>query len=71
MLASDDDVFMLAAALAYYFFFSIFPLLVFVLAMASLLPVQGLEAWLLSNAQLSGEELVRVRGLRCRHGGSL
>ena len=53
MRASDDDVFMLAAALAYYFFFAIFPMLVFVLAMASLLPVQGLEAWLLSNAQLS------------------
>src|SRR5689334_8659851 len=49
----NDDIATVAAALAYYFLFAIFPLLIFVLALASLLPLQGLEAWLLDNARQS------------------
>src|SRR5262249_37276868 len=41
----------LAAALSYYFFFSLFPFLLFLLALVTLLPgVHGLEDWLLSRA---------------------
>jgi len=49
----EDDVATMAAALAYYFFFAIFPMLLFVLALASMLPLQGLEGWLLENARQS------------------
>jgi membrane protein len=49
----EDDILTSAAALAYYFFFAIFPLLLFVLALASLLRVPGLEQWLLENARQS------------------
>ena len=49
----EDDISTTAAALAYYFFFSIFPLLLFVLALTTVLPIHGLEAWLLENAQRS------------------
>lgn len=48
----NDDL-SAAAALAYYFLLSIFPFLLFVLAVTSLLPLQGLEAWLLDNARQS------------------
>src|SRR4029077_2559444 len=51
--AQNDDIATIAAARAYYSLFSIFPLLVFVLAVTSLLPVHGLEAWLLDNARQS------------------
>jgi membrane protein len=40
--ALADDVFNLAAQQAYYFFFSLFPALLFVLAVASFFPLQGL-----------------------------
>lgn len=49
----EDDVATAVAALAYYFFLSLFPLLIFVLALASVLPIEGLEAWILSNAARS------------------
>jgi membrane protein len=49
----EDDTFTVAAALAYYFFLAIFPLLLFVLALTSMLPLRGLEAWLLENAARS------------------
>jgi membrane protein len=45
---SEDDIATPAAAMAYYFFFSMFPMLLFVLALASVLPAQGLEDWLLA-----------------------
>jgi len=48
-----DDTLTLAAALAYYFFFSIFPLLLFVLALATLLPLRGLDVWLLDTVKQS------------------
>ena len=47
----DDDMFTIAAALAYYFFLSIFPLLLFVLALTTVLPIHGLDVWLLQNAR--------------------
>ncbi len=50
---NDDDIMTAAAALAFYFFFAILPLVLFVLALASLLPIRGLEAWLLENASQS------------------
>jgi membrane protein len=49
----DDDIMTTAAALAYYFFFSIFPFLLFLLALTTVLPVRGLEAWLLENVKAS------------------
>jgi membrane protein len=50
----DDDIMTTAAALAYYFFFSIFPFLLFVLALTTVVPgVHGLEAWLLDNVKQS------------------
>jgi membrane protein len=74
----EDDILTTAAALAYYFFFSIFPLLLFVLALTTVLPVHGLEAWLLENAKqsLPGEAYAlverTVRGLLgTRRGGLL
>ena len=45
---SEDDITTPAAAMAYYFFFSMFPMLLFILALASMFPVQGLEEWLLA-----------------------
>ena len=48
----NDDL-TAAGALAYYFLLSIFPFLLFVLAVTSLLPLQGLEAWLLDSARQS------------------
>ena len=49
----EDDVATVAAALAYYFFLSLFPLLILILALASVLPIEGLETWLLANAERS------------------
>lgn len=46
----EDDVMTIAAAMAYHFFFSLFPLVLVVLALTSVLPLPGLEAWLLENA---------------------
>jgi len=58
----QDDTFTLAAALAYYFFLSIFPFVLFVLALATILPLRGLDAWLLDNARrsLPGEAFTLV-----------
>ena len=49
----EHDVATVAAALAYYFFLSLFPLIIFVLALASLMPIDGLETWILANAARS------------------
>ena len=38
-----------AAAMAYYFFFALFPMVLFVLALASMFPAQGLQEWLLAT----------------------
>jgi membrane protein len=48
---AGDGISTLAAALSYYFFFSLFPFLLFLLALVTMLPgVQGLEDWLLGHA---------------------
>jgi len=48
---AGDGISTLAAALSYYFFFSLFPFLLFLLALVTLLPgVDGLEDWLLGRA---------------------
>lgn len=46
----DDEVFAVAAAMAYYFFLSLFPFVLFVLALVSVAPVEGVEEWLLARA---------------------
>jgi membrane protein len=46
---AQDDIMTPAAAMAYYFFFALFPLVLFVLAVASLFSAQGLPEWLLAN----------------------
>src|SRR5438309_1214563 len=50
---SEDDITTPAAAMAYYFFFSMFPMVLFVLALASMFPARGLDAWLLELAKES------------------
>jgi membrane protein len=48
---STDRIMTLAAALAYYFFFALFPFLLFLLALVTMLPgVGGIEDWLLEQA---------------------
>ena len=48
---SHDNLTTLAAALAYYFLFSLFPFVLFLLALVTMLPfAQGLEDWLLVQA---------------------
>jgi membrane protein len=46
---SEDRTLTLAAAMAYYFFLAIIPLLLFMVALVSVLPVQGLENWVLAS----------------------
>ncbi len=49
----EDNLPTFAAALSYYFFFALFPFLLFLLALVTLLPgVRGLEEWLLERAAL-------------------
>lgn len=43
----DDRMPTIAAALAYYLFFSIFPFLIFLLALVTLVPVEGLDQWVM------------------------
>lgn len=48
---SDDRIATLAAALSYYFFFALFPFLLFLLSLVTMLPgVGGIEDWLLEQA---------------------
>jgi membrane protein len=48
---AGDRISTLTAVLSYYFFFSLFPFLLFLLALVTLLPgVDGLEDWLLGRA---------------------
>ncbi len=47
---SEDDVLGLAAELAYSFFFAVFPALIFLVALASFFPLQGLIDQLVSRA---------------------
>ena len=48
----EDGVLTIAAAMAYYFFLSLFPLVLFLLAVVSVAPVEGLMDWLLARAAL-------------------
>ena len=64
----EDDTFTIAGALAYYFFLSIFPLLLFVLALTSVLPLHGLDAWLLENVAQSLPHEAYVLVERTVHG---
>src|SRR4051812_41304176 len=45
----EDRALTTAAAMAYYFFLAVFPLLLFVLALVSVVPVRGLDDWILSS----------------------
>ncbi len=46
---AQDDIMTPAAAMAYYFFFALFPMVLFVLALASMFQAQGLQDWLLAT----------------------
>ena len=46
----EDHILPAAAAMAYYFFLSLFPFVLFVVALVSLAPVEGLEDWALAEA---------------------
>jgi membrane protein len=43
----EDRITVVAAALAYYFFLALFPFLLFLLALVTVVPIRGLEDWLL------------------------
>ena len=62
---SADDAVTTAAALAYYFLSALFPLVLFLLAFVTLLPVHGLEEWLLASARewVPGEAFDVVSGV--------
>jgi len=62
---NEDDIMTPAAAMAYYFFFSLFPMVLFVLALASMFPARGLEAWLLAlaNESLPAEAYTLLSGI--------
>ena len=47
---SEDRTSTQAAAMAYYFFLALFPLLLFVLALVSVLPLRGVAEWMLGSA---------------------
>jgi membrane protein len=49
---ADDGILTIAAAIAYYFFLSLFPLVLFLIALVSIAPVEGLMDWLLMRAAL-------------------
>ena len=48
---SDDDMLVYAAALAYQIFFSLFPFIIFILAVLGILNVQSFFDWLVSQAK--------------------
>jgi len=43
---TKDRIFTVAAAMAYYFFFALFPLLLFAVALVTLVPLAGLQDWI-------------------------
>jgi membrane protein len=59
--ALADDVFNLAAQQAYYFFFALFPALLFVLAVASFFPLQGLiDDVVTMMSRIAPQDVVRI-----------
>jgi membrane protein len=62
----EDSLSSFAAALAYYFLFSLFPFLLFLLALVTMLPfVHGLEDWLLAQAGqvVPGDAYTMIEGV--------
>ncbi len=63
---AEDALSSYAAALAYYFLFSLFPFILFLLALVTMLPfVQGLEDWLLAEVGqvVPGEAYTMIAGV--------
>jgi membrane protein len=63
---SQDNLTTLAAALAYYFLFSLFPFVLFLLALVTMLPfADGLEDWLLAQAAqvVPGDAYTMIEGV--------
>lgn len=59
--ALDDNVFDLAAQQAYYFFFALFPALLFVIAIASFFPLQGLiDATVTMMSRFAPADVTRI-----------
>jgi membrane protein len=66
MRVAEDTLSTYAAALGYYFLFSLFPFILFLLALVTMLPfVQGLEDWLLAEAGriVPGEAYTMIEGV--------
>ena len=65
----QDNILTVAAAMSYFFFFAFFPFLLFLLALVTMLPVHGLDDWLLARSatvipgEASGMLERTVRGL--------
>ena len=59
--ALADNVFDLAAQQAYYFFFALFPALLFVIAVASFFPLQGLiDSVVVLIGRIAPSEVVKI-----------
>src|SRR3954470_15082778 len=59
--ALADDVFNLAAQQAYYFFFALFPALLFVIAVASFFPLQGMIDTVVANlSRFAPQSVVQI-----------
>src|SRR3954468_13692069 len=59
--AWDDNVFDLSAQQAYYFFFALFPALLFVIAVASFFPLQGLvDSTVQMIARIAPSDVVKI-----------
>src|SRR3954464_4868490 len=59
--ALADDIFDLAAQQAYYFFFALFPALLFVIAVASFFPLQGLiDSVVQMVARIAPADVVKI-----------
>ena len=72
-----DHILTIAAAMAYYFFLSLFPFVLFMLALVTLAPVEGVEDWLLGQAaqwvpgEAYGMMETVIRGFLARPRGGL
>jgi membrane protein len=72
-----DRILTYAAAMSYYLFFALFPLLIFVLAFVSVLPLAGLENWIVSlTVSRLPEQAARlvertIRGILAQERGGL
>jgi membrane protein len=61
----EEHLVTIAAAMSYYFFFALFPFLLFLLSVVTVLPIRGLDDWVLSQASqfVPGEAYGMLEGV--------